>query len=82
MSVLVVNVIELLDSIRSVGGGRSTHGLPDETLERFALSDPTLAEAIAAAVEEFKTLRAEFPDFVDLDEVAQVAAIQSRLVNF
>jgi len=82
MSVLVVNVIELLDSIRTVGGDRITHGLPDDTLERFALSDPTLSEAIGAAVEEFKTLRAEFPDFVDLDEAAQVAAIQSGLVNF
>ncbi len=82
MSVTVVNVIEQLDPLRISGGKTTTVGLPDNTLVRFAESDPTLAEAIEAAVKEFELLRAEFPDFMAMDELDQVATIQSGIVNF
>jgi len=82
MSVVVMNAIEKLDSIRSVGGARTTPGLPDDTVERFAAGDPTLMEAIEAAVEELRQLRAEFPEFMAMDEAQQVASIQAPLVNF
>ncbi len=82
MSVMAVNVIEQLEPIRSFGGKTTTVGLPDETLNRFAGSDPTLVEAIEAAVEEFALLRQEFLDFLAMDELDQVAAIQSGIVNF
>ena len=82
MSVMVMSVIEQLESIRTAGGKRTTHGLTDETLERFAATDPSLAEAVEAAVEQFGMLKAEFPDLMAMDELDQVGAIQSRLVNF
>ncbi|MGD2121706.1 MAG: lysine 6-aminotransferase, partial [Gemmatimonadota bacterium] len=82
MSVMVVNIIEQLKSIRSSGGKTTTVGLPDHTLNRFAESDPTLVEAIEAAVKEFELLQEEFPGFMARDELDQVAAIQAGIVNF
>ncbi len=82
MSVMVMNVIELLETIRSGGGSRDTVGLSDETLDRFAGVDPSLVEAIEAAVEQYALLKEEFPDFLALDEMDQVAEIQSGIVNF
>ncbi len=82
MSVMVMNVIEQLESIRSSGGKRTTRGLPDETLERIAATDPSLVAAVEAAVEQFHLLKAEFPNLMAMDEEDQVGAIQSGLVNF
>lgn len=82
MSVLVMNVIEELQSIRSSGGKRVTQGLPDSTVERFASTHPALGEAIGAAVEQFGLLKAEFPEFMAMDEADQVSMIQAGLVNF
>ncbi|MBT8397184.1 MAG: aminotransferase class III-fold pyridoxal phosphate-dependent enzyme [Gemmatimonadetes bacterium] len=77
-----MNVIEQLAFIRTAGGTRVTVGLPDETLDRFASVDPTLLRAIEAAVGQFELLKSEFPDFMALDELDQVAEIQSGIVNF
>ncbi len=82
MSVMVMNVIEQLESIRSSGGKRTTQGLPDETLERIAAADPSMVAAVEAAVEQFHLLEAEFPDLMAMDEEDQVGVIQSGLVNF
>lgn len=82
MSVMVMSVIEKLETIRSAGGSRATEGLPDGTVERYAKADGTLVEAIEAAEEQFKLLRQEYPEFAALDESDQVAAIQAGLVNF
>ncbi len=82
MSVMVMSVVELLEYIRSAGGKRTTQGIPDETLERFAASHPSLVEAIEAAGKQFGVLKAEFPDFMAMDELDQIDAIQSGLVNF
>jgi acetylornithine/succinyldiaminopimelate/putrescine aminotransferase len=82
MDVMVMNVIERLDSIRSAGGARTTLGLPDGTLDRLAAFDASLVEAVEAAVEQFDVLKAEFPGFMVMDESDQVGAIQSGIVNF
>ena len=82
MGVEVMNVIEQLDSIRSVGGKSTTLGLSDETIRRLAATHPALPEAVAAAVEQFHRFMAEFPDLMAMDEIDQVEAIQSGLVNF
>lgn len=82
MSVMVMNVIEKLEKIRSVGGEITTPGLPDATVERFAATHPELAAAIDAAGVEFDSLMAEFPDFMAKDETDQVKLIQAGLVNF
>ncbi|TFH66664.1 MAG: aminotransferase class III-fold pyridoxal phosphate-dependent enzyme [Gemmatimonadales bacterium] len=77
-----MNILEQLESIRSAGGTRITQGLPDETLERFAASHPAMVEAVEAAVKEYDRLKTEFPELMALDEMDQVGAIQSGLVNF
>ena len=77
-----MNVIEQLESIRSAGGQRHTHGLPDETITRFAATSPSLVEAIEAAREQLDLLTADFPDLMAMDELDQVAAIQAGIVNF
>ncbi len=82
MSVMVMNIIEQLESIRSAGGTRITQGLPDETVERFAASHPAMVEAVEAAVKEYDRLKTEFPELMAMDEMDQVGAIQSGLVNF
>jgi len=78
----VASVQEQLDAIRSNSGERRTVGLDDTTVCRFATSDPTLAEAVDAATEEFEALNQEFPELMALGEVEQVAAIEKHLVNF
>jgi len=82
MSVTVMSIIEKLKIIRSSNGSRTTHGLPDETIERFAALDPSLVEAVEAAVEQLDVLRAEFPDFMSMQEQEQVQTIQSGITNF
>ena len=78
----MASVQEQLDAIRSNSGERRTVGLDDTTVCRFATSDPTLAEAVDAATEEFEALNQEFPELMALGEVEQVAAIEKHLVNF
>lgn len=78
----MASVQEQLDAIRSNSGERRTVGLDDTTVCRFATSDPTLAEAVNAATEEFEALNQEFPELMALGEVEQVAAIEKHLVNF
>ena len=78
----MASVQEQLDAIRSNSGERRTVGLDDTTVCRFATSDPTLAEAVDAATEEFEALNQEFPELMALGEVEQVAAIEKNLVNF
>jgi len=77
-----MRVIELLESIRSVGGGVRTKGLSDATIARFAEHDPLLVEAVEAAHAAIEMLREEFPDLIALPELAQAAAIQAGFVNF
>jgi acetylornithine/succinyldiaminopimelate/putrescine aminotransferase len=77
-----MRVIELLKAIRSAGGTARTRGLSDAVIERFAASDPLLAEAVEAAQAQFDLLRDEYPDVIAMGEIEQVAAIQAGFVNF
>jgi acetylornithine/succinyldiaminopimelate/putrescine aminotransferase len=78
----VASVIEQLNLIRFNAGERRTVGLDDNTVCRFVTRDPTLADAVNAATEEFEALNQEFPELMALGEVEQVAAIEQHLVNF
>jgi acetylornithine/succinyldiaminopimelate/putrescine aminotransferase len=71
-----------LAPLRAHGGARRTQGLDDATLQRFASSHPELAQAIAAAAEEYARIKGEFADLLELDEDAQIRAVQSGFVNF
>jgi len=82
MSVLTMSVLEQLETIRSAGGQRRTQGLSDEVIERLAATDRWMTEAVEAAAEEFKSLQAEFPDLMAMEEEDQVATIQSSIGNF
>jgi acetylornithine/succinyldiaminopimelate/putrescine aminotransferase len=78
----VASVQEQLDAIRSKSGARRTVGLDNTTVCQFVTNDPTLADAVNAATEEFEALNQEFPELMALGEVEQVAAIEKHLVNF
>lgn len=71
-----------LAPLRAHAGTRRTQGLDEATLARFAPTHPDLAAAIAAAAEEYARVRAEFPELLDLDEDAQIKAVQAGFVNF
>ena len=77
-----LSLIDKLAPLRSHGGTRRTHGLDDETLERFARSHPELVTAVDAAVLEYRSVRDAFADLLDLDEGDQVAAVQRGFINF
>ena len=78
----MASVQEQLDAIRSKSGARRTVGLDNTTVCQFVTNDPTLADAVNAATEEFEALNQEFPELMALGEVEQVAAIEKHLVNF
>ena len=71
-----------LAPLRAHAGTRRTQGLDDATLVRFAANHPELAQAIDAAAAEYARVRAEFADLLDLDEDAQIRAVQGGYVNF
>ncbi|MDI9240681.1 aminotransferase class III-fold pyridoxal phosphate-dependent enzyme [Lysobacter sp. LF1] len=75
-------VIDRLASLRAHGGRRRTVGLDDATIVRFAASHAELIEAIEAAEQEYQRLKDEFAELLDLDEDAQVHAVQAGYVNF
>ncbi|TCV94882.1 acetylornithine/succinyldiaminopimelate/putrescine aminotransferase [Luteibacter rhizovicinus] len=77
-----MDVIGQLRELRDFGGTPRTHGLDDATIERFASIDATLGEAIAAAVEYHRALRADMSDFLKLDEAEQIQRVQAGIVNF
>lgn len=78
----MAGISEKLESIRAEAGARHTVGLDDDTICRFASDDPTLAEAVDSAVDEFDALNRRYPELMKLPELEQVAAIEKHLVNF
>lgn len=70
-----------LAPLRAHGGTRRTVGLDDSVLARFT-QDVDLAAAIDAAAAEYARLKSEFADLLDMDEDAQVQAVQAGYVNF
>ena len=79
---MTANPTAALAPLRARKGERRTPGLDDATLARFAASHPELAAAIEAASAEFARIEADFADLLDLDEDAQIQAIQAGFVNF
>ncbi|MBZ0223096.1 MAG: aminotransferase class III-fold pyridoxal phosphate-dependent enzyme [Dokdonella sp.] len=63
-------------------GALRTVGLPDEAIERFLASDPTLTEAIDEAYAAHLALRSCMSDFLHLDEATQIARTQADFINF
>ncbi|MEM7414280.1 MAG: aminotransferase class III-fold pyridoxal phosphate-dependent enzyme [Gemmatimonadota bacterium] len=78
----MAGILEQLNAIRAEAGERRTVGLDDTTVCQFVSKDPTLAEAVNAATEEFAALKAEFPELMAMGEIEQVAAIEENIVNF
>ncbi len=74
--------IEMLREMREFGGTARTRGLDDATIERFVELDPALGQAISEALEQHKALRADFGDFLKLDEAEQLKKAQADFVNF
>ena len=77
-----MTLLDTLAPLRAHGGQRRTHGLDDATVLRFAASHPSLVEAVNAAAAEYAAIRGEFADLLDLDEDAQIQAVQAGFVNF
>ncbi len=71
-----------LAPLRAHAGKRRTVGLDDAIVERFAAAYPDLAAAIDAAAAEYEAIKEEFADLLDLDEDAQIRAVQAGYVNF
>lgn len=74
--------IDTLAPLRAHAGHHRTTGLDDDAIARFAAGHPDLAEAIEAAAAEYARVRDEFAELLDLDEDAQVRAVQAGYVNF
>ena len=71
-----------LKEMREFDGAVRTGGLPDAVVGGFADSDPGLVEAIDEAYAAHLALRSCMPDFLHLDEAAQIARVQQDFVNF
>ena len=74
--------VSRLTPLRECAGERLTRGLDDATVQHYAQIDPTLMVAVDDAVYRFFKLKAEFPEFMDMDEKDQLARMQSGFVNF
>lgn len=78
----MTNLLDQLAPLRAHAGKRRTVGLDDDTLVRFAATHPELGEAVAAAAAEYALIRELHADLLDLDEDAQIHAVQAGYVNF
>nr|MBA3486412.1 aminotransferase class III-fold pyridoxal phosphate-dependent enzyme [Lysobacter sp.] len=76
-----MHLIDLLKPLRAHAGTRHTPGLDDTTLARFA-DYPELIEAVEAARAEYELIKGEIADLIELDEDAQVRAVQAGYINF
>lgn len=77
-----MSVTELLAPLRAHKGQCRTTGLDATTLATFTDSHPGLTKAVEAAVEEYDRIKSDFADLLELDEDAQVQAVQAGFVNF
>ena len=77
-----MNLIDILKPLRSHAGKVRTAGLDDATVLRLADRFPELVAAAHAAVEQYTAMRAEFAELLDIDEQAQIEAVQAGFVNF
>ena len=78
-----MTVLDKLHAIRtSSQGSVLTTGLKDDTIARFLDNDPLLSQAINNAFDNFQSIKAEFPELINMDETAQMHMIQNDYVNF
>ncbi len=77
-----MKTLEKLAPLRAHAGQVRTHGLDDATVLRFAASHPELDAAVEAAVAAYAAVKNDYPDLLDLDEAAQMRAVQADYVNF
>jgi len=77
-----MSVTQILAPLRAHAGTRRTTGLPDDVLERFAATHPELVEAAHAAADAHAALVTDFAELLELDEDAQIGAVQAGFVNF
>ncbi len=75
-------LIDTLAPLRAHAGSRLTIGLDDAAIERLAVSHPDLSRAMQAAATLHAGLDQESAELLELDERAQVDAVQSGFVNF
>ncbi|QYR53642.1 aminotransferase class III-fold pyridoxal phosphate-dependent enzyme [Lysobacter soyae] len=76
-----MNLLDTLKPLRAAGKQRTT-GLDDATLLDFAARHPELVEAVEAAVPAFEQIQRDFPQLIDMDEQAQIEAVQNGFLNF
>ncbi|MFK7957904.1 MAG: aminotransferase class III-fold pyridoxal phosphate-dependent enzyme [Lysobacterales bacterium] len=77
-----MTILEQLGQLRSSGGSRQTHGLPDAAIEQFAQTHNALNQAVTEALSLWTCLAEEYPEYVNLPESEQLARIQEGVVNF
>ena len=77
-----MSLLDQLAPLRAHKGKRRTNGLDDATVQRFAATHADLVAAIDAAAAEYARIGDDFADLLDLDEDAQVQAVQADFVNF
>jgi len=77
-----MSVLAPLAPLRAHAGQRLTDGLDDATVTGLAAAHPDLAAAIASAAAEYARQRDDMADLLDLDEAAQIDAVQGGFVNF
>jgi acetylornithine/succinyldiaminopimelate/putrescine aminotransferase len=77
-----MNLLAKLAPLRAHAGTCRTPGLDDATIARFGASHAELVEAIDAAADEYARVRGDFAELLDLDEDAQVHAVQAGYINF
>ena len=75
-------LLDTLSPLRAHAGTVRTRGLDDATLQRFATGHPDLGAAIDAAAAAYAQVKADFPALLELDEDAQMHAVQADYVNF
>ena len=77
-----MSVISPLAPLRAHGGTRLTTGLTDAQIEQLAAGHPDLVSAISAAADEYVRIKDDVSALLDLDEQAQITAMQNGFVNF
>ena len=77
-----MSLLDQLAPLRAHKGTRRTTGLDDATVLRFAAGHAELSAAIQAAAAEYARIGNDFSELLDLDEDAQMQAVQAGFINF
>ena len=77
-----MSLLAPLAPLRAHPGNRLTQGLSDDQIEQLAAGHPDLRGAIDAAAAEYARIKDTAGSLLDLDESAQIAAMQDGFVNF